>query len=118
MDWLTWRSGRSNTGYHKLLLFQWPWYILCDLYLLCFPEMSSAPMHIDPVPGYRHYRVNYVIKKARCGGVFRSFHFIYCGAKLKIFRSDRPHEVTPIVSGTRYVLSFGICFPEKEGERE
>lgn len=114
MNWLTWKTGRRNTGYRKLLLFQWPWYIPWDLYVLCFPPISSAPTHTDPVPGFRHYRINFVIKRARSGGKFKASSYVYQGTRLNIFRSDRPHEVEQIIEGTRYVLSLGICFPEDD----
>lgn len=116
MKWLTWRPGRRKTGYHNMLLLQWRWPILWDLYLLRFGPGSHAPEHLDEVPGYRHYRINLILRQAKRGGEFISDHCLYNGARLKVFRSDRPHKVTKVEQGTRYVLSLGICLKGDDHE--
>lgn len=115
MRWLQWKNGRQQTGYHKLLILQAYWLpIPFDLYLLKYPPGSSIPEHTDKVPECRHYRVNIVVKKAQAGGVFRAKRQILNWRRLKVFRSDYPHEVSPITKGTRYVLSLGICLKDHE----
>lgn len=113
MAWLSWRPGRQGTGYHKMLIFQWRWFILFDLYLLRYLKGSFVPVHHDPVSGYRHYRFNFVLKQAKRGGEFKSQHIVYQGNRMKIFRSDFPHEVSMIDEGTRYVLSLGVCLKKR-----
>lgn len=113
MNWLKWKAGRRNTGYYKMLLFQWRWLVFCDLYLLTYASGSHVPEHTDPIPGYRHYIINFVIKQAKAGGEFISQHILYQGKRLKVFRSDFPHEVKMITSGNRHVLSFGLCLKDK-----
>lgn len=117
MKWLAWEQGRQNTGYYKMLLAycKFPaWirkYVLgFDLYLLWYPEGTEIPEHVDEVKGYRHYRVNVVLKRCKSGGEFQTNHAIIDWSWLKIFPSDQPHSVTKILKGTRCLLSFGICF--------
>lgn len=106
-----WNKGRLGTGYDKRRLFQVWRPLPCDAWLLRFPPGSAAPRHIDPVPGHRHYRCNLILRKAGRGGDFLADHPIIDLPRLKLFRSDLPHEVTRIESGVRYVLSFGVCVP-------
>lgn len=115
MKWLRWESGRQQSGYHKLLILQAYWLVTpLDLYLLRYPPGSSIPQHNDPVPGYRHYRINIVLKKARSGGAFKGERVLLDWKRLKVFRSDFPHEVLPITQGTRYVLFIGLCLKNNE----
>jgi hypothetical protein len=124
MKWLVWERGRQNSGYYKMLLayckfpayirkYVWGW----DLYLLWYPEGSEIPEHVDTIEGYCHYRINLVLKKCLSGGEFQAQSTILSYSRLKIFRSDQPHSVTKINQGTRCLLSFGICFKDKEGVR-
>lgn len=111
MNWLRWRSGRQNSGYYKMLLFSF-WRF--DCYLLKFTEGSSIKSHVDPVPGYKHYRLNILLKNAEDGGDFVCDSPLILNTKrVKFFRSDLVlHSVTKIVKGSRYVLSFGFCTNE------
>jgi hypothetical protein len=114
MKWLQWEEGRRSTGYYKMLIFRAYWFTTpFDLYLLKYPTGSSVPPHTDTVSGYRHYRINVVMKKASIGGDFKSDYCIVNLSRLKIFRSDFKHEVTLIEKGIRYVLSFGVCLKIK-----
>lgn len=112
MNWLTWKLGRNNTGYYKMLLFQWLWILPFDLYLLNYPSGTRIPEHSDVVPGYRHYRCNLILKKSDSGGELITDHYLYNSDRLKIFRSDKPHEVTAVL-GSRYVLSLGVCLKDR-----
>jgi hypothetical protein len=114
MAWLSWEEGRRKTGYFKMLLARARWPFGWDAYLLRFPPKSSAPWHTDEVPGFRHYRINFVLKRAKRGGRFQTDYPVYIGKRLKIFRSDKPHEVQQIQEGTRYILSIGVVFREKK----
>jgi hypothetical protein len=119
MKWLRWDKGRQETGYEKLLLAycKFPTWMCVpvlgfDLYLLWYPEGSEIPEHADNVKGFRHYRINVVLKKCVSGGIFKTDFPILNWKRLKIFRSDRPHSVTRITRGTRLLLSFGTCLKE------
>jgi hypothetical protein len=106
-----WISGRQNTGYKKLKIFQ---FLNMDCYILKYNTGDYIPVHTDPVPGRKHYRLNITLKKAREGG-----HLYIqdvdngrwrAGGKICFFRSDVcPHEVSPILSGNRVVLTLGIA---------
>lgn len=100
-----WISGRQQSGYSKMLLSQGKnW----DCWILKYPSGSEIPTHIDSVPNKRHYRFNFILKKA-VGGKF-SGQTILNLDRLIFFRPDIcPHSVSKIESGTRYVLSFGFC---------
>ena len=55
MSLFRWRPGRRNSGYSKMLLAggrTW------DCWLLRYPVGSEVPLHHDPIPGRRHYRLN------------------------------------------------------------
>lgn len=113
-----WTKGRQNTGYEKLKIFQ---FLNMDCYILRYKVGDSIPIHTDPVPGYRHYRLNIVLKKARTGGRVNfgpaSRQILKNVVKsddnrVVFFRSDIvPHSVTEIRKGQRIVLTFGICLP-------
>lgn len=112
MKWLKWEKGRQNTGYYKMLLFRFKILKLLgfDLYILkSFPGVE-VPEHSDVVEGFRHYRVNLILKKSKIGGEFFANEKILDWPRLKIFPSDRPHSVSKIEKGKRIVLSLGIAF--------
>ena len=105
-----WKEGRQETGYFKCKLAggrRW------DCYLLKYPVGSYLPDHIDPVDvGREHHRINVVLKRAERGGNFYiSQHPRFADlSKKRIikFRSDiYRHGLTPVIKGTRYVLSIG-----------
>lgn len=115
LDKFTWKTGRQSSGYSKISLLESMWPIPFDMYLLKFPEGSSIPEHIDTVQaGFKHYRLNVILKKSRSGGEFCSEHSIINWSRVKFFRPDiSKHSVTQVVGGSRYVLSFGFLLKEK-----
>lgn len=106
-----WTLGRQGTGYYKCKLFQSS-LLKLDLYLLKYPPGSEIPIHSDPVPGRKHYRVNLVLLKGK-GGEFWCERPILLLGRLKIFRSDFPHSVSK-VEKTRLVLSLGYTRKNKQ----
>ena len=103
-----WEGGRQKTGYFKKLLVESLWPLPFDVYLLRFPAGSWIPPHVDQVQGGRHYRLNMILKKAERGGDFLCKDPLFERPRVKLFRSDiSEHEVTPVTSGCRYVLSLG-----------
>lgn len=111
-----WIKGRQNTGYEKLKLFQ---FLVFDCYILRYKVGDFIPLHNDPVPGYRHFRLNIILKRAKRGGHAYFSHtdnlatFIQNEEQnITLFRSDAiTHSVTRIIEGERIVLTFGICLP-------
>ncbi len=106
-----WVPSRLKSNFHKLPLVQSRYF---DAYILRFREGSWAPWHTDPVEGRRHYRVNIILKKAKRGGEFQCDKVLFKAGRLVVFRPDQEkHSVSPIKSGTRWVLSFGFTRPLK-----
>jgi hypothetical protein len=108
-----WIAGRQNTGYKKLKIFQ---FLNMDCYLLKYNEGDYIPLHTDPVPGRKHYRLNVILKKPIEGGelYFRDspnqFYLEEQTSRIQLFRSDLvEHCVSEIKRGTRIVLTFGIA---------
>ena len=104
---LKWKEGRQGSGYYKLPLILGSSY---DLYLLKFPPGSFIEPHTDPVPNKKHYRANFEILKAM-GGSFQLLNDekAFKLWRLTVFRPDEQlHQVTKVIKGTRYVLSFGF----------
>lgn len=114
-DRFTWKQGRQSSGYSKISLIQAMWPIPFDLYLLKFPEGSQIPEHVDKVDeGFRHYRLNIILKKSLSGGEFMAEKSIINRTRIKFFRPDiSKHSVTKVVGGSRYVLSFGFLLKDK-----
>ncbi|AFH14887.1 hypothetical protein LU11_gp356 [Pseudomonas phage Lu11] len=109
---LKWEAGRQGTGYEKLKLFnRWKFFsrFKWDLYLLRYPVGAGIPLHCDPVPDHRHYRLNVYLWNAKSGGVPEHHDAIFTNRFFTLFRPDlHLHSVSPVVAGTRYVLSFGF----------
>jgi hypothetical protein len=104
-----WEKGRQKTGYQKMLLAAGVWPFKFDVYLLKFPEGCEVPPHTDNVQSGRHYRLNLVLKQAKTGGEFICADPIYCSPRIKFFRPDLcEHSVSKVLSGNRYLLSFGL----------
>lgn len=114
-DRFTWKQGRQSSGYSKISLLESMWPIPFDLYLLKFPEGSQIPEHVDKVDeGFRHYRLNIILKKSLSGGEFMAEQSIINWSRFKFFRPDiSKHSVTKVVGGSRYVLSFGFLLKDK-----
>lgn len=95
----------------------------CDCYILRYPEGSCIPLHRDPLPWDWYFnmhlpswyrpvvlRLNIVLRQALEGGEFRCEKTILQGKRFAFFRPDKYlHEVTKILRGTRYVLTFGVA---------
>jgi len=108
--WLRWRQGRQGTGYAKLLLATSPWPIGFDLYLLRYREGQGIHTHTDPVPGKAHWRLNIILWQSGKGGQFQCDPPgpYWKSWRTVLFRPDlSPHRVTPVETGSRYVLSLG-----------
>lgn len=107
-----WENGRQGTGYLKFkLINRWRFFskYKWDLYLLHYPIGSNIPRHRDPVPNHKHYRLNIYLWNAVGGGIPLHDDVIINNRFFTLFRPDIcTHSVSPVVKGTRYVLSFGI----------
>lgn len=110
-----WVEGRQGSGYKKMPLLTALFPVPFDLYLLHFPEGTSIPEHTDKVDtGFRHYRLNIIVKKSEAGGEFISEKNIINFSRVKFFRPDLyKHSVTRVMGGSRIVLSFGFLLREK-----
>lgn len=109
-----WEAGRQGGGYEKMKLFESRRFKF-DLYLLRYREGSEVKPHTDPAKnGYKHFRLNLILKEAEEGGRFLisppmlvekvGLNF----RRLKLFRPDiQKHAVTQVLKGTRLVLSLG-----------
>lgn len=103
-----WVKGNRDTGYQKMLLIDAKWPLLWDMWILRYPLGSEILPHTDPVKEGQHYRLNFVLKQARIGGLFQCTNPIFISKFLSLFRSDIcSHSVTKIEKGSRYVLSLG-----------
>jgi len=114
-DKFKWQTGRQSSGYSKITLLESLWPLPFDLYLLKFPEGSKIPEHVDAADeGFRHFRLNIILKKSHSGGEFLSESSIINWSRIKFFRPDvSKHSVTQVVGGSRYVLSFGFLLKDK-----
>ena len=113
--WLKWENGRQNTGYQKMLLLSCRFIFPFDFYLLRYKPGSWIPPHTDNVSDKRHYRFNVVIFGAKEGGIFICENPIFESKRIKFFRPDiSTHSLTKVISGTRYVLSFGVVLKAKQ----
>lgn len=108
---MKWEPGRQGTGYEKLCIFKSERFKF-DVYILRYRKGASVPPHIDPANFNQcHHRVNAVLTKG-IGGDFlvrSNSHLVHkLFNRIFYFRPDICiHEVTKVVAGTRYVLSFG-----------
>jgi hypothetical protein len=110
MKFLRWEKGRQVGSYSKLALIPY-WLsrlIHSDAYLLYFPDGCSVIKHKDPVAeGYKHYRMNLVIKRPTKGGRMYCLGSVKRFGPLEIFRPDLyEHGLEPI-TGSMLMLSFG-----------
>lgn len=104
---LPWQAGRQGTGYNKLCLLQSS-RLMCDAYLLYYPEGSEITPHTDPVQAGKHFRLNIMLKRAESGGEFVCENAIFRGFRMNLFRPDSSvHSVTRINKGYRVMLSIG-----------
>ena len=122
MGWFPWRPGRQGGGYDRLKLFSFSRPVQFDAYLLRYKPGFECPPHRDPVPGFRHWRLNVVLRAAREGGrfYFQPLHLagfagpIFDTSRVVRFRSDlEPHGVERVSRGRRLVLTFGLALPNR-----
>lgn len=113
--WLQWLKGRQNSGYEKMILFINKKVVPFDLHILKYLKGSFVPEHTDYEPGYRHYRLNIILRQPLEGGKFVCQDPIITSRWVNFFRSDRPHSVSKIRDGSRYVFSIGVCIPRLKG---
>lgn len=116
MKWLRWEKGRQGGGYEKLMLISNPFLFRFDCYILKFPDGSEIFSHRDPVDGFRHYRLNIILRRARYGGIFfigQTDLVTGLGVmkakphRVTFFRPDEMiHSMSPVV-GNHYILSIG-----------
>ncbi len=110
---MTWEKGRQGTGYEKLRLFS-SGRLRLDAWLLRAGPGVAVPSHVDPVfEGLAHWRANVILRPAESGGEFSGDHVLVDWPRLKVFRSDRPHQVSRITAGRRLVLSFGAAVRDR-----
>ena len=114
-----WRSGRQETGYHKMLLLWSKFPVPFDIYILKYPLNSEIKPHVDKVKGGKHFRLNIILKNAKKGGVFNVNHCIFETKRIKFFRPDlSEHSVTKITEGNRILFSLGFVLKDKKLEQK
>lgn len=109
--WWCWLTGRQKSGYEKMILFINEYFVPFDFHILKYLKGSFVPEHTDYEPGYRHYRLNIILRQPLEGGKFACQDPIITSRWVNFFRSDRPHSVSKITKGSRYVFSTGVCIP-------
>jgi hypothetical protein len=113
---MNWIRGRIGDGYSKLKL--WSFYRF-DAWILKYPPGSHTGEHLDSVPtGYKHYRLNIVLRKAE--GKFFGADLFHIGDRVILFRPDKMwhsarNEAT--AKHTRYVLSVGWLTRDKRSSK-
>ena len=91
-----------------MLLLTAAWPLRFDSYLIRYPQGARIAPHTDPVQAGRHYRLNVVLKASPAGGDFLCQSPLFASRRVKLFRPDiSEHSVTPVLGGSRYVLSIG-----------
>jgi hypothetical protein len=110
LNFFEWKIGRQLSGYSKMLLMTVKFPLPFDIYLLKFTEGSFIKEHVDEVnEGYKHFRLNIILKKSKIGGIFSAEKSIFENSRIKFFRPDiYKHSVSKVESGYRIVLSIGF----------
>ncbi len=104
---LPWQRGRQGTGYNKIKVFESK-HLMCDCYLLYYPQGSEILPHIDPVSSGKHYRLNVMLKRAEDGGDFVCKNPLLRLWRVFLFRPDiSEHAVSRIEKGYRVMFSIG-----------
>lgn len=107
-----WNQGRQQTGYE---VFPFVMLKRFDFYLLRYRSGVGIPDHRDPAPGFRHFRLNWIIWAGSEGGEFVSESCLFSSRRIKLFRPDlSTHSVSPVLSGIRLVLSLGWLLKESK----
>ena len=75
-----------------------------------YPTHHSVMKHSDPVQKGRYYKLNFVLVKAKVGGVFECSNcIINLFNRIYLYRPDKyEHSVSKIESGKRVLLSFAL----------
>jgi len=78
--------------------------------LVTYSEGHFVPRHFDMVSGGRLYKLNFVLVRAKQGGIFETEEVIFSlFNRIILFRPDLyQHHVTKIISGKRVLLSFAL----------
>lgn len=112
MGLFRWRPGRRNSGYSKMLLAggrTW------DCWLLRYPVGSEVPLHHDPIPGRRHYRLNITLL-GRADDVELLGTAIARGHRWMLFRPDIVSHRLPTLARPRLDISIGWTRPGRPEE--
>lgn len=129
-DLPAWEPGRQGTGYEKLDIRQEVWMHWAvkrareqlhnpakyDAWLLRYPVGAYLFPHTDPsAEGFEHVRLNAVVTDSVGGTVIVGDSALTLTAgDAYVFRPDLlPHSVTPVLTGSRLVLSVGANIPVK-----
>jgi hypothetical protein len=115
-----WKLGRQNTGYQTITLikkgFKFGKLSGFDFHIIRYNNGNHIPPHVDEIDENDHYRINFILKHPKSGGVFECQKYFKFW-RLIVFRPDKyVHSVSTCV-GTRYVLSCGFCLRKKLYER-
>jgi len=94
-----WGDGRLSGSYKKLKLLHTIWF---DTYLIKFYRGYHLPIHIDPIRGYKHYRLNILLK----GEDAYIGEYIFKWGRIIVFEASLPHGTTTL-SKDRLLLSIG-----------
>lgn len=110
-----WEQGRQGTGYLKRRIFEFANRLFgMDCYLIKYLPNTYIPPHTDPVPGFKHFRLNIVLKQTGRGGNLYFYKTRQYG-RVFLFRPDHvEHSVSNVDNGTRLVLSIGLVVREKQ----
>jgi hypothetical protein len=83
--------------------------------LVTYSEGHSVPRHLDMIESGRYYKLNFILIKAKQGGIFETEGVIFClFNRIILFRPDLyDHSVSKIEKGKRVLLSFALHMPER-----
>lgn len=104
-----WEVGRQNNSYKKLTLIKFKYF---DCHLIKLKKFAKIPFHTDKVDGYKHYRINFLIKG----------HYIQCYKDLPncmnkfftLFRSDINDHMCGTNDTEAVIFSIGWLIKEKK----
>ncbi len=86
-----------------------------NIYLVRYPEGHKVLPHVDMISEGRLYKLNCVLIKPKTGGEFICDKNIFnLFGRLYLFRPDLyQHQVSKILHGNRWLLSFALMKPPK-----
>lgn len=106
---MKWKKGRQGSGYlvHTVCNFGF-----FDIQLIKIPEGIEVPVHKDPIPNKRHYRLNIDLVKPEFGGRYVG-KSIFKLPRIHLIRSDRDyHAISEVIKGQAVILSIGVAIAE------